>query len=197
MPGLQLPVGSDSDESEWISPAPERFTAHLETEHTPQTLWAPVGPIVAEGPTEREGRTVEHWALGVERGKITPPSVDIGQAVGGWWVPREGAFGPDFEIGVAVDRLRWGEKIPRRGYACDLIEVGMERGYFRGWGDSSPRYKGLGKDETRMSEGWASHSITVRSLDFILQVTGSYSFILLSIQQLFIYSTYGFYWGSF
>lgn len=44
----------------------------------------------------------------------TPLSVDIGQAVGGWLVPREGAFGPDFEIGVAVDRLRWGEKIPGR-----------------------------------------------------------------------------------
>lgn len=100
-------------------------------------------------------------------------SVDIGGGLGGWWVPRKVPLGPEFGIRVAVDGLRQEERIPGRGCTCDLIEVEMERGW-------------VCSRMGRKSEGWASHTIILRSLDFILQVSGSHSFTLLSIQQLFI-----------
>ena len=102
-----------------------------------------------------------------------PLSVDIGGGLGGWWVPRKVPLGPEFGIGVTVDSLRQEKRIPGRGCTRDLMEVETERGWVCLW---------MG----RMSEGWASHTIILRSLDFILQVPGSHSFTLLSIQQLFI-----------
>ena len=78
-------------------------------------------------------------------------SVDIGGGLGGWWVPRKVPLGPEFGIRVAVDGLRQEERIPGRGCTCDLIEVEMERGW-------------VCSRMGRKSEGWASHTIILRSL---------------------------------
>ena len=102
-----------------------------------------------------------------------PLSVGIGGGLGGCWVPRKVPLGPEFGIRVAVDSLRQEERIPGRGCTHGFIEVEAERGW-------------VCSRMGRVSEGWASHTIILRSLDSILQVSGSHSFTLLSIQQLLI-----------